>query len=288
MTIVFLLLGTIFHTYLSYNNFLYDREFTSQISKNSSICVVFMAVFYYSGLFVFLKISRELFCKGKSSENHSKLLSVAFLMVIFNTLPFFFIMPYLIYNELISFSIFIFICFLQGAINGILLCFILLFTLNIAIKEVGYLKKKHLTARRNFRELNKIYTFLLKLKGLRFVIIIHTVFLILVTLPNLIPQFNTTKIVLVVDSVYLTLIPVEILPAIFLFSKFIVPGSERCFRVDATKTAVSSATNLRLRERSLKKDEFRIDISRSRRNVIGKCVIKSKSVDVFFCLVFIP
>eukprot|EP00924_Labyrinthula_sp_SR-Ha-C_P007722 snap_masked-scaffold_28-processed-gene-1.5-mRNA-1 protein AED:1.00 eAED:1.00 QI:0/0/0/0/1/1/2/0/137 len=47
LTIVFLITGIIFHTHLSYNNFLYDLEFTSNLAKRNAICVEHLPLYQY-------------------------------------------------------------------------------------------------------------------------------------------------------------------------------------------------------------------------------------------------
>eukprot|EP00924_Labyrinthula_sp_SR-Ha-C_P007730 snap_masked-scaffold_28-processed-gene-1.19-mRNA-1 protein AED:1.00 eAED:1.00 QI:0/0/0/0/1/1/2/0/318 len=202
-TIVFLVLGTLFQTYLAYNNFLYDVEFTSHQGKLNAICVVFLAVFYYIGTFSFLPIIKELLGLTYLDPKKERIQTVSVFLSKLITIP-------------------------------------------VAITEFQNLTDYYAKNRQSSEELNKLYTFLVKLKAFRNEISFHSLFLVFIAAPNLVLSLNTTKVVLLIDSIYLAFIPLELIPSYLFFSKFIFPGSERCFSFDPTrKEQVSSGKSLR-------------------------------------------
>eukprot|EP00924_Labyrinthula_sp_SR-Ha-C_P007721 snap_masked-scaffold_28-processed-gene-1.7-mRNA-1 protein AED:1.00 eAED:1.00 QI:0/0/0/0/1/1/2/0/139 len=107
-------------------------------------------------------------------------------------------------------------------LNGILLGVVLYFTATAAIQEVENLTEHYVTNKKHPKELNKIYTFLLKLKAVRAVFTFHAFAIIIITLPNLIPSLNTTNLILLIDSIYLR--------------------SEVCFSFDPEKPGVFSSS----------------------------------------------
>eukprot|EP00924_Labyrinthula_sp_SR-Ha-C_P007719 snap_masked-scaffold_28-processed-gene-1.15-mRNA-1 protein AED:1.00 eAED:1.00 QI:0/0/0/0/1/1/3/0/294 len=204
-----------------------DREghFFNGLAKRNCVCIVYMASFFYSGTFTFFPILKELLGLTKSSPKNERIQTVSLIIFFIITLPFVLSMPYLIYAEILSFSM----------INGILLSLVMYSTVNIAIKGAQKLTEHYAKQEINSKEINKLYTFKLKLIGLKAAITIHSVFLILITLPNLFSKKNTTKLILLIDSIYLTIIPIELIPSVFFYSKFILPGSDQCFSFEINR-----------------------------------------------------
>eukprot|EP00924_Labyrinthula_sp_SR-Ha-C_P007718 snap_masked-scaffold_28-processed-gene-1.11-mRNA-1 protein AED:1.00 eAED:1.00 QI:0/0/0/0/1/1/2/0/347 len=221
LTILFLLIGAIFHLHLTYNNFLYDLDFRSNLGKKNSICIVYLSIFLYAGNFTFLPILKELLGLTKLSSRYE--------------IPFFFFMPYLIYFEELEFATFKIICYSHGIISAILLIIVLYFTVTIVLQRFQDLTQHYIDNNKKREEINKLYTFKVKLNALKLSITFHTTLLTIISIPNFIPALIANKVILLLDSVYLTIIPLELLPSVCLYSKFILPGSEKCFSLDLEK-----------------------------------------------------
>eukprot|EP00924_Labyrinthula_sp_SR-Ha-C_P007728 snap_masked-scaffold_28-processed-gene-1.18-mRNA-1 protein AED:1.00 eAED:1.00 QI:0/0/0/0/1/1/3/0/343 len=225
LTILFLLTATVFHTYLCYHNFLYDVDFSSLQGKRNSLCVVYMIVFYYTGTFCFLPILKELLGLSKIEPKYEKIQNISLFLSVIATLPYAILMPFLIYMEKLTLSEFILISFLHGMIKGILLSLVLYFVVDLAIKEIQNLTNHYIQAGKSSKEMNRIYLFHIKVKALKVEICFHTIIITLITIPNLIP-----------NTIYLTVIPVEVMPSYFFFS------SERCFSFDPDKSGIFSSS----------------------------------------------
>eukprot|EP00924_Labyrinthula_sp_SR-Ha-C_P007729 snap_masked-scaffold_28-processed-gene-1.27-mRNA-1 protein AED:1.00 eAED:1.00 QI:0/0/0/0/1/1/2/0/324 len=226
-SIMLIFIGTIFHTHLCYNNFLYDIDYTSNLAKKNCVCIIFMA-----GL-------------GIPNPVSSKIQYFSLSLAALNTLPFSIVMPFLIYYEKISLSSFILSCFLQNSINGILLSIVIILTFNTVIKDFKGLLNHYATTQGNAREMDKTYTFIIKLTIGKTAAFLHTSLLLLVAIPNLNYNLNTLNIVLLIDSIYLATIPIQVIPTIFFFSRFIIPVSDHCcsFKTDTNNNKVLHLTH---------------------------------------------
>eukprot|EP00924_Labyrinthula_sp_SR-Ha-C_P007717 snap_masked-scaffold_28-processed-gene-1.12-mRNA-1 protein AED:1.00 eAED:1.00 QI:0/0/0/0/1/1/2/0/359 len=239
LTILFLLIGAIFHLHLAYNNFIYARDFNSDLAKQTSLSIVYMSIFFHGGVFTLLPILKELLGLTKLSSRYQSVQSVALSLSLVITVPFFFAMPYFVYFEELDFSTFKIICYSHGIINSLLLGIVLYYTVNIVVDGIQILIGQYIREKRKTKDVNKLYTFKVKLKLFKAALTFHIVFLTLISLPNLFSSINTNRVLLLLDSVYLAIIPLELLPSIFL--RFILPGSESCFTFDPEKYKASSS-----------------------------------------------
>eukprot|EP00924_Labyrinthula_sp_SR-Ha-C_P007724 snap_masked-scaffold_28-processed-gene-1.9-mRNA-1 protein AED:1.00 eAED:1.00 QI:0/0/0/0/1/1/2/0/117 len=107
-------------------------------------------------------------------------------------------MPYLIYSEKFNLSTFILICFLQGMLSGVLLCLVMYSTVNVAIKGIRSLIEHYTKKRNKSKDKDKFHRLYLKLKAFRTGFLLHTALISIVTLPNMFPSLNSTKVMKVV------------------------------------------------------------------------------------------
>eukprot|EP00924_Labyrinthula_sp_SR-Ha-C_P007720 snap_masked-scaffold_28-processed-gene-1.14-mRNA-1 protein AED:1.00 eAED:1.00 QI:0/0/0/0/1/1/2/0/289 len=185
LIILCLLTGTIFHLHLAYNNFMYARDFRSNLSKRNSLCLIYMSIFFHGGIFLRLPVLKELIGLSKLSSRYQSIQSGAIFTAFITSLPYFFLMPYLVYFEKLSVSNFIIICYSHGLINSLLLGIVLYCTTNFVVEGIQTLTEQHIKEKKNRKEINKLYTFKVKLKLCRAALTFHIVVLLMMSLPNL-------------------------------------------------------------------------------------------------------
>eukprot|EP00924_Labyrinthula_sp_SR-Ha-C_P013985 snap_masked-scaffold_5-processed-gene-19.45-mRNA-1 protein AED:0.13 eAED:1.00 QI:0/-1/0/1/-1/1/1/0/356 len=212
----------------SFNGFLISNDFKSNKGKFTAIIYFASYNLFYLGNFYFLPIMKELMgAIGFTSKRRQQFNIALKFGTLFNyvTIP---IMAALVVLELVDLHLFLTVSFLIFDITAGILIFLVVAIMTTVIETLEQLTARYAGAAGAQEKTNKLHTLTTKLKYYRKSVSNQIIFIVLISVPLIVPVFSEQFGVLLFHAVYTTFAATGLLPMFSVYSKFIIPGSDRC------------------------------------------------------------